>query len=97
MRVSDAEAALAALAYAPTRHGSRACSSGSLDRTLITWCMEAMTTWRGWLARIRETITAALRQLRRLGLVELRRRTIHLLDVNGLEQLSSNWPPRASG
>ena len=45
----------------------------------------------------RETITTVLRRLQRDGLVELGRRSVRLLDVDGLARLTEHWPPRISG
>ena len=42
----------------------------------------------------RETITTNLRRLQRDGYVELGRRSIHVLDIDGLGRLGGGSPPR---
>ena len=96
MRLGEVEATLASYAYAPI--------TARLARVLVRLARQdadhVVHASHDHLAALvgtyRETITTALRQLRRLGLVEVSRRSIHVLDVPGLEQLAATWPSRYS-
>lgn len=93
-RLGDVEATLAAYAYAPI--------TARLARVLVRLAKQdpdhvvhsSHDDLAGLVGTYRETITTALRQLRRLGLVELSRRSIHVLDMIGLEQFGVIWPSR---
>jgi CRP-like cAMP-binding protein len=97
MRLGDVEAALAAFAYAPI--------SARLARVVLRLAEQdparVVHASHDQLAALvgtyRETITTALRQLRRLGLVELGRRSIQVLDMRGLKQLGATWLQLESG
>lgn len=94
VRLSEAESALAGFAYAPV--------PARLARVLVRLAEQdpdqVVHASHDHLAALvgtyRETITTALRQLRRLGLVELRGRSVHVLDMSGVEQFGASWPSR---
>ena len=96
-RLVEAEAALASFAYAPI--------TARLARVLVRLAEKdsdrVVHASHDQLAALvgtyRETITTALHHLQRFGVIELSRRSIHVLDMSGLEQLASTWSSRYSG
>lgn len=97
-RLAAAEAALADFAYAPVtarlaRVSVREASTDNESTPVVRASHDELAALVG---TYRETITTVLRRLQRDGLVELRRRTVRLLDVDGLARLTDHWPPRFS-
>jgi CRP/FNR family cyclic AMP-dependent transcriptional regulator len=98
-RLAAAEAALADFAYAPVT--ARLARVLVRDATAEGDSLRVVHASHDELAAVvgtyRETITTVLRRLQRDGLVELGRRSVRLLDVDGLAGLTDHWPPRFSG
>jgi CRP/FNR family transcriptional regulator, cyclic AMP receptor protein len=93
MRLGDVEGALAPFAYARLARALVRLAEQDPDR-VVRVSHDHLAALVG---TYRETITTALHQLQRLGLVKLSRRSVHVVDPHGLEQLGAIWPSRYSG
>ena len=98
-RLSAAEAALADFAYAPVtaRLAHVLVREASTDNESTPVVRASHDELAALVGTYRETITTVLRRLQRDGLVELGRRSVRLLDVDGLARLTDHGPPRFSG